>query len=32
MTAVISKNGKPVAALVDAEMFARIRRIREQHR
>jgi len=29
---VISKNGKPVAALVDAEMFARIRRIREQHR
>ena len=27
---VISKDGKPVAALVDAELFARIRRMREQ--
>jgi len=27
---VIHKDGKPVAALVDAEMFARIRRMREQ--
>jgi len=27
---VISKDGKPVAALVDAEMFARIRRMRER--
>lgn len=27
---VISKDGKPVAALVDAELFARIRRIRDR--
>lgn len=27
---VIQKDGKPVAALVDAEMFARIRRMRER--
>jgi len=27
---VISKDGKPVAALVDAELFARIRRMRER--
>jgi len=27
---VISKDGKPVAALVDAQLFARIRRMREQ--
>jgi prevent-host-death family protein len=27
---VINKNGKPVAALVDAELFARIRRMRER--
>jgi prevent-host-death family protein len=27
---VINKDGKPVAALVDAELFARIRRMREQ--
>ena len=27
---IISKDGKPVAALVDAEMFARIRRMRER--
>jgi prevent-host-death family protein len=27
---VINKDGKPVAALVDAELFARIRRIRER--
>ncbi|HRN80906.1 MULTISPECIES: type II toxin-antitoxin system prevent-host-death family antitoxin [Nitrosomonas] len=27
---VISKDGRPVAALVDAEMFARIRRMRER--
>jgi len=27
---VISKDGKPVAALVDAELFARIRRLRER--
>jgi prevent-host-death family protein len=27
---VISKGGKPVAALVDAELFARIRRMRER--
>jgi prevent-host-death family protein len=27
---VIHKDGKPVAALVDAELFARIRRMREQ--
>jgi prevent-host-death family protein len=26
---VIQKDGKPVAALVDAELFARIRRMRE---
>jgi prevent-host-death family protein len=26
---VINKDGKPVAALVDAELFARIRRLRE---
>lgn len=26
---VISKDGKPVAALVDAELFARIRRMQE---
>ena len=26
---VINKDGKPVAALVDAELFARIRRMRE---
>jgi prevent-host-death family protein len=29
-TIVISKDGKPVAALVDAELFARIRRMRER--
>jgi len=29
-TVVISKDGKPVAALVDAELFARIRRMRER--
>ncbi len=27
---LISKDGKPVAALVDAEIFARIRRMRER--
>jgi len=27
---VISKDGKPVAALVDAELFARIRRLRDR--
>ena len=27
---VISKDGKPVAALIDAELFARIRRMRMQ--
>jgi len=27
---LISKDGKPVAALVDAELFARIRRMRER--
>ncbi|MBS0456783.1 MAG: type II toxin-antitoxin system Phd/YefM family antitoxin [Proteobacteria bacterium] len=27
---VITKDGKPVAALVDAELFARIRRLRER--
>jgi len=27
---VVSKNGKPVAALVDVELFARIRRMRER--
>ncbi len=27
---VINKDGKPVAVLVDAEMFARIRRMRER--
>lgn len=27
---VIKKDGKPVAALVDAEMFARIRRMRDR--
>lgn len=27
---VIKRDGKPVAALVDAELFARIRRMREQ--
>ena len=27
---VVSKDGKPVAALVDAELFARIRRMRER--
>jgi prevent-host-death family protein len=27
---VISRDGKPVAALVDAELFARIRRMRER--
>ena len=27
---MISKDGKPVAALVDAELFARIRRMRER--
>ena len=27
---VISKDGKPVAALVDAELFGRIRRMRER--
>lgn len=27
---VISKDGKPVAALVDAELFARIQRMRER--
>jgi prevent-host-death family protein len=27
---VISKDGKPVAALVDAELFARIRHMRER--
>lgn len=27
---VINKDGKPVAALIDAELFARIRRMRER--
>lgn len=27
---VVSKDGKPVAALVDAELFARIRRLRDR--
>ena len=27
---MINKDGKPVAALVDAELFARIRRMRER--
>ena len=27
---IINKDGKPVAALVDAELFARIRRMRER--
>lgn len=27
---VVSKDGKPVAALVDADLFARIRRMRER--
>jgi hypothetical protein len=27
---LISKDGKPVAALVDAELFARIRRMRDR--
>jgi prevent-host-death family protein len=27
---IISKDGKPVAALVDAELFARIRRMRDR--
>jgi prevent-host-death family protein len=27
---VINKDGKPVAALVDAQLFARIRRLRER--
>ncbi len=27
---VINKDGKPVAALVDAELFAKIRRMRDQ--
>jgi prevent-host-death family protein len=27
---VISKDGKPVAALIDADLFARIRRMRER--
>ena len=27
---VINKDGKPVAALVDAELFARIRRLRDR--
>jgi prevent-host-death family protein len=27
---VIQKDGKPVAALIDAELFARIRRMRER--
>ena len=27
---VINKNGKPVAALIDAELFARIRRMRDR--
>ena len=27
---VINKDGKPVAALVDAELFSRIRRLRER--
>jgi prevent-host-death family protein len=27
---VINKDGKPVAALVDAELFARIRRMRDR--
>jgi prevent-host-death family protein len=27
---IINKDGKPVAALVDAELFARIRRIRDR--
>jgi prevent-host-death family protein len=27
---LVSKDGKPVAALVDAELFARIRRMRER--
>lgn len=29
-TVIISKDGKPVAALVDAELFARIRRMRDR--
>lgn len=29
-TIVINKDGKPVAALVDAELFARIRRMRDR--
>lgn len=29
-TIVINKDGKPVAALVDAEMFARVRRLNER--
>jgi prevent-host-death family protein len=29
-TVVINKDGKPVAALVDAELFARIRRMQER--
>jgi len=29
-TIVINKDGKPVAALVDAELFARIRRMQER--
>jgi prevent-host-death family protein len=29
-TIVIHKDGKPVAALVDAELFARIRRMRDR--
>ena len=29
-TIVVSKDGKPVAALVDAELFARIRRMRDR--
>ena len=27
---IISKDGKPVAALIDAELFARIRRMRDR--
>ena len=26
---IVSKDGKPVAALIDAELFARIRRLRD---
>lgn len=29
-TIVIKKDGKPVAALIDAELFARIRRMRDR--